>query len=492
VQIAAMPDHAALAATVNRHLATDQAAMFAIIEAGDRLAPHALAEAARLMAAQPQTVLIYTDEDRVSGDGTRRDPSFKPDYSLDLSFAGDSFGQLALFGREAALQAGGLDEAAGRFMRYDLALRVAKGAVPANIRHIPKILFHRSRFNAVEQRLFPALRATPGANALADIVTRHLDTHYPGLALDSHWQGQSCWPVVTATLPTSAPRVSIIVPMRDRPELARRCLDGLMNGTDYPDIEIIIVDNGSVEPASLQFLQRIRHDPRIRVLPSAGPFNWSALNNQGAAVATGEVLLFLNNDIEIAEPGWLRLIAGHVMRRDIGVVGARLVFADGGLQHGGILLGPKAAAVHACTYSRNTGGYLGQVALGRDLSAVSGACLAMRAETLAQVGGFREQLVVTWGDVDLCLRVREAGLRVMWLAAALLIHHEMATRGGDTAPRAQIRFERERAIARRSHFAAMEHDPFLNPNLEATATSIVLATPPRPPADAQSSEHADG
>jgi GT2 family glycosyltransferase len=484
VAIAEVADASAIAATVNTHLAGSDATMFAMIDAGDLLAPQALALAARDKTAHPDTVLIYTDEDRIDGDGTRRDPSFKPDFSLDLSFAGDMFGQLTLFDRAAALQAGALSAAAGPFMAYGLGLALAQRTGGRQLRHIPKILLHRGRLKTAQVPAFPALRATSESPALCDVVNRHLAACYPDLSLQETWHGHALWPAISAALPGDAPCVSIIIPMRDRPELMQRCLDGLLYGTDYPDIEILIVDNGSVEAPTLQFLQRVRHDPRVRVLTRPGAFNWSALNNHAASVARGQILLFLNNDIEIVQPGWLRIIAGHVMRADVGIVGARLVYPDGGLQHGGILLGPTAQAVHAYTYARDTDGYLGQVSLGRDLSAVSGACLAIRAEVLRAAGGFAEALAITWGDVELCLRVRASGLRVLWAADAVLVHHEMSTRGADTSPQAQIRHELERSIARRRHFTAMDHDPFLNPNLAATATTIVLASPPRHRTDA--------
>ena len=492
VRLAHVSCKAAVAAAVNEALAEIAADMFAIVEAGDRLAPHAFAEAAAVLAKQPETALIYTDEDRIGGDGERRDPSLKPDFSLDLAFAGDSFGQLALYGSEATRRAGGLAAEASPFEQYELALRLCHHAAPGNIRHIPKILFHRGRLKTARQATFPAVSATRGWPGMADVVTRHLRANYPELSLNERQQGNLFWPAVNAALPQPAPLVSIIIPIRDRADLLQCCLDGLLNGTDYPAVEILIVDNGSKEAATVQFLQRVRHDPRVNVLARPGAFNWSALNNSAAAVAKGEILLFLNNDIEVVKADWLRVMAGHAMRLDVGVVGARLVFPDGGLQHGGILLGPRGAAVHALTHARDSGGYLGQVSLGRDLSAVTGACLAVRAEIFALVGGFQEKLQVAWGDVDLCLRVREAGYRVLWVPDAVLVHHEMATRGTDHALRAQVRHELERAIARRRSFAAMDHDPFLNPNLEATATAIVLATPPRAPVDMNEAEIADG
>ena len=169
------------------------------------------------------------------------------------------------------------------------------------------------------------------------------------------------------------------------------------------------------------------------------------------------------------------------MRPGVGVVGARLVFPDGRLQHGGVLLGPKGQAVHAMTHSAETEpGYLGQISLPRDLSAVTGACLAIRREVFEQVGGLEaEQLRVAWSDIDLCLRVREAGYRVVWLPSAVLIHHEAATRGHDVSLDQQARHEVERAHMRLRWPLETHEDPFLNPNLDATAPAIVLAQPTR-------------
>jgi GT2 family glycosyltransferase len=282
-------------------------------------------------------------------------------------------------------------------------------------------------------------------------------------------------------LPQPAPRVSVIVPTRDGAALLERCLDGLLTRTDYPDIEVLVIDNGSKDIEALELLQRVQHDSRVKVLSRPGPFNWSALNNDGAAAASGEILVLLNNDIEVIEPGWLAALAGHATRPDVGVVGARLLFPDGLLQHGGMLLGPQTEAVHAMTYAADgQAGYLGQVTLPRDLSAVTGACLAIRRSVFDQVGGLETQSMrVTWSDVDLCLKVRRAGFRVLWLPDVVLTHREMATRGRDVTWELQARHEYERAALRRRWPVETDRDPFLNPNLEATVLSLVLAQPPR-------------
>jgi GT2 family glycosyltransferase len=482
VRLVDVPAPLSPAECTNRALAQAAGVMLGWLEASDRLAPTALYEAAALLAAGTPARLIYTDEDCIDGDGARFDPALKPGWSPDLALTGDCFGQLALFDRAAAQAQGGFSAAASPFERYELGLRLAHDAPPGSIQHIPAILFHRGRRRGGRPARFPQTRAVMAESGLAQLIAGHLQRHHPGLALGERLQGTKLWPTLAAALPAPAPRVSVIIPIRDRAALLERCLEGLLTQTDYPDIQVVIVDNDSVEGETLLMLQRAQHDPRVQVLREPGPFNWSALGNAGARAATGEVLLLLNNDIEVLDdPRWLAAIAGHVMRPEIGVVGVRLLFPEGALQHGGVLLGPRGQAVHAMTYAAESeAGYLGQVALPRDLAAVTGACLAIRRAVFDQVGGLeQDHLRVAWGDIDLCLRVRRAGYRVLWLPDAVLMHREMATRGRDVALTQQARHESERTVMRRRWPAEMENDPFLNPNLDATATSIVLAQPPR-------------
>ena len=481
VRLIDVPAALPVAECANRALAQVSGAMVGWLAASDHLAPTALYEAAAVLAASPAARLIYTDEDWIAGDGTRFRPALKPGWSPDLALTGDSFGQLTLFNRKTAQEQGGFSADAAPFERYDLGLRLAHDAPPGSIHHVAAILFHRGRERSDRPAPFPDARAISSARQPAQVIAHHLRHHHPGLALGERLQGNGLWPTLSAALPQPAPRVSVIIPIHDHAALLERCLDGLLTQTDYPDIEILVVDNGSVEGETLQLLQRAQHDKRVMVLSQPGAFNWSALNNAGARKATGEILLLLNNDIEVMEPDWLAAIAGHAMRPDVGIVGARLLFPYGGLQHGGVLLGPEGAAVHAMTHAaEDEAGYLGQVSLPRDLSAVTGACLAVRRAVFDQVGGLEaDYLRVAWSDIDLCLRVRQAGYRVLWLPNAVLAHHEMATRGRDATLAQRARHETERAALRRRWPVATDRDPFLNPNLDATATALVLAEPPR-------------
>ena len=271
------------------------------------------------------------------------------------------------------------------------------------------------------------------------------------------------WPI-----PQSQPLVSVIIPTRDRGDLVERCIAGLLQRTNYENLEILIVDNDSTDPVTLALFARFgEEDARIRVLKFPGPFNFSALINAGANSARGEIFLLLNNDVEVIESGWLREMVSQALRPDVGPVGAKLLYPDGKIQHGGIVIGPGGKAIHVHRFSeRNEEGYFDQLALPRTLLAVTGACLAIRREIFFEIGGLDEiNLAVTYNDVDLCLRAREFGYRTVWTPYAELFHLESVSRGLDN-PSDLARFERELMYMRKRHACFSQNpDPFHNANI---------------------------
>ena len=403
---------------------------------GDRLAPTAFYEIVAEFRAHPDAALVYTDED-VESAGVRHSPRFKPDFSPDASLVADGIGQLTVY-RDQLLRE--LDEPLDS---ADLAERAAATAGAGRLLHLPAVLCHR------------------GAAVPSDPSTVVRIRH---------------------PVPKPAPLVTIIVVTKDRAGLLAACAAGVLDQTDYDLVELLIVDNGSTEPEALDLLAALEAQKRVRVLRRPGPFNFAALNNAAAAEAQGEMLLLLNNDTEVQHADWLLEMVGQLSRPGIGIVGARLLYPNGTVQHAGILLGPDGAATHVGRgATRDEPGYLGQLNRVRDLSAVTGACLAITAATWRAVGGMDERLAVTWNDVDLCLRVRRAGLRVLWTPYATLTHREAATRGLESAdPAREARFRAEQALVRAEWGTAMDQDPFLNPNLVATeAGPLALARPRR-------------
>jgi GT2 family glycosyltransferase len=221
--------------------------------------------------------------------------------------------------------------------------------------------------------------------------------------------------------------------------------------------------------------------PGLRVIRDTRPFNFSALNNAAAKVAAGDVLVLLNNDTEVITADWLGRLVSIALQPDVGAVGAKLLFPDDSLQHGGVILGLGGLAAHAHEgLPRSSPGYVGRAALQQDVSAVTAACLAVRRELFQQVGGFDErELTIAYNDVDFCLKLRSLGLRNVWTPFVELYHRESATRGHDTTPEKQRRFEAEKAVIRRKWQAWLDRDPAYNPNLTDSRSDFSLAWPPR-------------
>jgi len=268
--------------------------------------------------------------------------------------------------------------------------------------------------------------------------------------------------------------------MHSRPA-CRRCINSVLRKTTYPNYEIIVVDNQTSEPRARRYLGRLRGISNIRVMRYDQPFNYSAINNMAAAAATGDVLCLLNNDTEVITPNWLQDMLGYLQQKDVGVVGARLLYPDGTLQHAGILLHPRDIAVHinAGLFKRETG-YFGRAVLAQDFMAVTGACLMVWKHVYEKVGGLdAEHLPVAFNDVDFCLRVREAGLRVVWTPFAELYHHESLSRGKLQSTASQRHFRRERRYMRRRWDELLESDPFYNPNLSLERPDFSLSEQPR-------------
>ncbi len=455
-----------------------EASFVAFLEAGDRLAATALYEIALALDKAPHLDLLYSDEDTLDEAGERCAPLFKPGWSPDMLLAGDTVGQLAIFRRSRVLAVGGIREDGGSHARYDLLLRVTQGLHAGAIAHIPSVLYHRGR-KPGRPLPFPRSRNTSIYPDVARTVKRHLEETSGAIIVSDVYIGGDVWPKVTFPLPASLPRVSILIPTREQPELLRACMTGLLERTTYPNIEILIADNGSTSAAAQLSLRRLSRDPRVQVDTINVPFNWSVLNNRLAARATGSIFVLMNDDTDVIGSDWLDEMVRQVTRPGVGIAGARLLYRDRSLQHGGITV-DEMGATHVLRSAREEDpGYLGQLVLTRDLLAVTGACLAVRRDTFEAIGGADESFSLTCNDIDMCLRARAAGHRVVWTPHALLTHVDGVSRGPDDS---FARLSRSWHDLRRLHdrwHETMDADPFLNANLVATDHHLLLATPPR-------------
>lgn len=450
----------------------------ALMDHDDRLPPHALYMVAAELALHPDTDILYSDEDKIDADGERYDPHFKSDFNLDLLHGQNMVNHLGVFRRS-------LIERAGRFrlgfegsQDYDLTLRAVERTEAARIRHIPAILYHWRVFP--ESAAFSTVELPRATAAAHKALTEHFQRRGVDATVETS-PATARFTRIRYALPAKLPRVSLIVPTRDKVELLKGCVDGLLHRTDYPDLEILIVDNNSEEAATFAYFDTLKDEPRVRVLTYKAPFNYSSINNFAAAEATGEVLGLINNDIEVMEPGWLAEMVSHALRPEVGAVGAKLYYADGTIQHAGVVTGICGVAGHVHKgLTRDAYGYFSRAQLTQDLSCVTAACLILRKEIFDEVGGLNsENLAVAFNDVDFCLRIREKDHLVVWTPFAELYHLESASRGPDTAPDKVKRFMGEVAYMQERWGDSLLADPYYNPNLTLDAENFGLAFPPR-------------
>jgi GT2 family glycosyltransferase len=442
-QILELPEHSGHAA-IAEALARLDSDFICFLESADRLEPDALVLAADALAREPYLDIVFADEDWIDGDGRRERPFLKPGWDPDLQLGRDLLGPFVVL-RTSLVRAMGIPD--GPAWRYDLASRVAAASRPERIRHIAHVLCHRTAGA-------PLHDASRLAVVQAALARDGIAAHVKPVA------GTPGWQRVVYELPQPAPRVSIIVPTRDRADLLSVCAAGILDQTAYDSLELLIVDNGSSAPDALALLETLSQDRRVRVLRRPGAFNWSALNNDAARAATGDILVLLNNDIAVRHADWLGELVSQVIRPGVGIVGAKLLYPDGRLQHVGLTTDfSRGLSRHVMRFAPDTGGPFGLLALTREVWGVTGACMAVRRSVFFRVGGLNEALAVSCNDVDFCMRLRAAGYRVLWTPWAELDHHELASRGEDVTVEQQTLAQEEHDRLRRDWGNLMRDDP---------------------------------
>ena len=481
IKIVRRPVNGHISAATNSALALATGEFVALMDHDDVLAEHALYEMAAEIETYPDAQLIYSDEDKIDETGLRFDPHFKTGWNPELLLGQNMVKHLVVLRRDLMTRLGGLREGFEGSQDYDLALRVAEVVPAAQIRHVPAILYHwRQR---TETQSFSETSLDRCLDAARRAVSEHLARTGAAGAVVEPLPNAPAYLSVKRPLPAPAPLVSIIVPTRDRAELLKRCVDGVLKRTKYKPFELIILDNDSIEPATHELFRKIAKDRRVRILPAPGPFNYSAINNRAVAEARGEIILLLNNDVTVMDPDWLGEMVAQAVRPEVGAVGAALLYEDGRVQHGGVVLGVGAAepvAGHLYAGARSlTKSYFNHLRLARTVSAVTAACLAMRKSVFLEAGGFDEQnLAVAFNDVDLCLKIGALGYQLIWTPRATLTHLESASRGADTEPVNADRFRTEVAYMRRRWGPVLDADPFYGPNFDKAHVDYRLASPP--------------
>jgi len=437
---------------IQKGLTSVEADFVVPLRVGDSLSRTALFRIAETLQDSRDAAILYGDQDQRDSRGRRRRPWFKPRWNEEMFLALDFLSGAAAIEQRLAERAAANARTVGELM----VAAVFGAAGP--IVHIPHILAHVAPGSPSESRRLAAV---------AEAVRPLGATCSPGPFGTVKVQ----WP-----LPEQLPLVSIIVPTRDKLNLVRPCLESVRANTDYGRFEIIVIDNGSVERRTADYFDELGRDPRVRVLPRPGPYNFSAINNFAAREARGSYLCLLNNDTEVIEPRWLTEMMRYAVRPDIGAVGAKLLYADGSLQHAGVVVGVGGVAGHIHrSLPAGEPGYFCQPHVAQFVSAVTAACLVVDKRKFLAVGGLDEiELPVAFNDVDLCLKLQAAGWRNIYVPHAVLLHHESKSREKDASPRQIARFRRETDVLQKRWGTQGYDDPLLNPNLDPFSETLVI------------------
>ncbi|MGB3700041.1 MAG: glycosyltransferase [Anaerolineales bacterium] len=440
----------------------------ALMDHDDLLAPDMLFEVVQVINQHPEAEIIYFDEDKISSDGrTRLDPFFKPSaWSPDLLLS-TNYLMHSVISHALVDEHGGFRSEVDGAQDWDLSLRITR--TKRNIYHIPKVFYHWRQVPGSAAR---EANAKPWAfNAQARCIEDHL--HALGekdARVDFPDLGR-----VHITWSRSRLKVSIIIPNKDKVELLSACISSILQKTTFENYEVLIIDTGSKDQATLEYYDQISRDPRVSLHTFPQRFNFQKVNNYGARIASGDLLLFLNNDTEVINPDWLDELSAWAERPGIGVVGTKLLYPDGNIQHAGIVMGIEGHGSHIFErLPEHHYGPFGSPDWYRDYQAVTGACMMIPREVFEELGGFDEEYQIGYGDIDICLRAGEAGYRVVYTPFAELKHHEGGTRGFSLPPSDVLR------ASTRMYDLVRAGDPYFNPNLSYLHRQPSIADPREP------------
>ena len=456
---------------MNTALDSARGEFVAFLDHDDLLTPDALYEIAIAINRHPDVEVIYSDEDKIDDTGTRSDPYFKPDWSPESLLSRMYVGHLLVCRRAAVAAAEGFRPEFDGSQDYDLLLRISERT--DRIVHVPRVLYH--------WRVHPASTAfSSSAKSYAtDAAERALNAALVRRGDRGRVEAVTgCPGTYSVRFEIREPkRVSVIVPTRDHGDDVARALRSALGHTSYPDLEVILLDNGSTEAASLQTFEELaRADSRIRVIRYDVPFNFSAIVNYAVSRATGYYLLFLNNDTEVASAAWIEEMVALAQRPSIGAVGALLLYPNRTVQHAGVVLGIGGVAGHSHKYyPADDPGYFSMLKALVNYSAVTAACMMVRRAAFEATGGFDEQLAIAFNDVDFCLRLRAAGYRNVYDPHVVLYHHESKSRGPETTTANVERFAGEIATMQRRWPVLATGDPYYNPNLTLEREDFSIA-----------------
>ena len=474
-RIKVIPHDSALQISENTNSAIEAATgdFIAFADHDDELTPHALFECVKALNDHPGTLVVYSDEDKMSMDGHKFfQPHFKPDYNPDLLCTVNYICHLFVVSRKVIDQVGMLRKEFDGAQDYDFIFRCVEAVKDEEIYHVPKILYHWRchEDSTAENPESKTYAFEAGRRAVQEHYNR---TGIQAKVLDGEFLGL----YRTEFIRDHDPLISIIIPNKDHIDDLKRCMDSIDQKSTYQNYEYVIVENNSTDPATFEYYKKLEaENEKVHVVYWDGVFNYSAINNYGASFARGEYFLLLNNDTEIINPNCLEELLGYCMRSDVGAVGARFYYEDDTIQHAGVVIGFGGIAGHCFVLQpRGTTGYCHRIICAQDYSAVTAACMMVKRTAFEEVGGLSEELQVAFNDIDFCMKLRKAGYLIVYNPYAELYHYESKSRGLEDTPEKVARFNREISVFEKRWPDILRNgDPYYNPNLTLKSQDFSL------------------
>lgn len=470
IRVSELTENKGIAGNTNAALEMAQGEFVGLLDHDDLLAPNALYEIVRALDEDRNLDAVYTDEDKVTTELDEHfQPHLKPDFNLDLLRSNNYICHFFVVRRSIVQKVGGFCQEFDGAQDHDFIFRCIETA--EKVGHIPEILYHWRTHKA-------STADNPASKMYAfDAGKRAIEAHLKRTGTEgivSHTPDLGFFRVKYPV--QGQPLVSVIIPNKDEKETLKACIDSIREKTEYPNYEIIIVENNSTADEIFQYYKELSQDSRIRLLRWKKEFNYSAINNYGVRHANGEYLLFLNNDVTVITPGWIKELLGVCQRPEVGAAGVKLIYPDNTIQHAGCVIGLGGIAGHMFVdMPANRTGYLHKASILQDMSAVTAACMMMKRTAFEEAGGFTEKLSVAFNDVDLCLKVRKNHKLIVYDPYVQLYHMESKTRGAEDNKEKVRRFQEEIEYMRCQWIDILKKgDPYYNKNLSLTKWNYSL------------------
>ena len=470
IRVSELTENKGIAGNTNAALEMARGEFVGLLDHDDLLAPNALYEIVRALDEDRTLDAVYTDEDKVTTELDEHfQPHLKPDFNLDLLRSNNYICHFFVVRRSIVQKVGGFRQEFDGAQDHDFIFRCIETA--EKVGHIPEILYHWRTHKA-------STADNPASKMYAfDAGKRAIEAHLKRTGTEGTVSHTPDLGFFRVKYPVQGqPLVSIIIPNKDEKETLKACIDSIREKTEYPNYEIIIVENNSTSDEIFQYYKELSQDPRIRLLRWKKEFNYSAINNYGVRHANGEYLLFLNNDVTVITPGWIKELLGVCQRPEVGAAGVKLIYPDDTIQHAGCVIGLGGIAGHMFVdMPANRTGYLHKASILQDMSAVTAACMMMKRTAFEEAGGFTEKLSVAFNDVDLCLKVRKNHKLIVYDPYVQLYHMESKTRGAEDNKEKVRRFQEEIEYMRCQWIDILKKgDPYYNKNLSLTKWNYSL------------------